>query len=136
MKAFHNAFAAALLCGAVSFVLPSQAATTATGSSSQTTTSTSNEASGTVEKKATETKRAVRHIASIRSEISPKENAETADLNRQSAQAAQAGTTPTFTESTPASQQVVQSGEPAKKIVKTRVRRTRVNNVNKKPPTG
>jgi len=130
MKAFEKAFAAALLCGAVSFALPSQAAQTAnqpakTGASSQASSTSSNSATAEKPKaEATEVKKTVqpRRVASIR--ISPKENRETADLNKQSLQAVESGTTPTFSEPATAGKQAVESG---KTVVKKRVRRTKVN---------
>jgi|SRR5579864_5985456 len=132
MRAFEKTFAAALLCGAVSFALPSQAQTANAGTTSQGTSSTSNTVNATAEKpkaEATEAKTVrPRRVASIRSEISPKENRETADLNKQSLQAVEAGTTPTFTE--PNNRQVVERGKAA---ARTRAHRTRVN---EKKPTG
>ena len=143
MKAFQKAFAASLLCGAMSFALPSQAAQTAnqpanSGAVTESTGSTSNAANGTAEQQNTNTKSGparrtvrLRRTAAARSLGTPAENEQTADLNRQSLQAVEAGTTPNFAASSPADNQQTQgSGAGTKTAVRTRARRTRVS---KKP---
>jgi cell fate (sporulation/competence/biofilm development) regulator YlbF (YheA/YmcA/DUF963 family) len=126
----HKTLAAALLCGAVGFALPSYAA--GYGSGTADTSSSAGTAATTAEKNSTnaantstpakETKRAVRRIAA-RAPADNEHNTIEA-LNQKSLEAAQSGQTPDYAAVEPASNQQAQT---ARANSKTVVRR-RTNN--------
>jgi hypothetical protein len=126
MKVIYTALAAALLCGAASLILPANAATDSatSGYSSPTATpSDATDASGTAQTKVSGTSEAKPAIKKRVAYARPKggsekaEQAETADLNRQMLQSAEAGN-PTFTPS------VATGNAPKRTQVAERTRKT------------
>lgn len=117
MTMFHKALAAALLCGAVGFAIPSYAA--AADTSSSTTGATTDKSSANATDANTPAKPAKR-VVRARTPAVDEEHSIVDALNQKSLQGVESGQTPDFASAEPASHQQAEAARAAKTEVRHR----------------
>ena len=124
MRVFHKTFAAALLCGAVGFALPSYAADYSSGTANSSSTTSPSTATNSADKANTaantgtpakETKRTARVRKTAARATADDQHSIVEALNQKSLQAVQAGQAPDFAGVEPASNQQAQTTRAATK---------------------